>query len=334
MSIFLPLIDFPKRVESIMYSDHRNNAFIVWFIGAIFTIALLGTLTLHPLPGLAQQPAQTQSAMPPEWKGVEQAMGKPGTLQSGNVLRFGFPRSDLKVMVDDIQIKPTLALGSWVAFNKMGDQAMVMGDLVLLNEEIAPVMTQLQKVGIEQTALHNHLGASSPMIFYMHISGQGNSVEMAKSIRAALTLSKTPLAPSSAPPKPQAIDLETQKLEQILGYKGKNNGGVYQFSVPRAEKLTENGMAIPASLMGTGLNFQPIGQGKAAITGDLALISSEVNPVIRVLREHNIQVTAIHSHTLNEEPRLFHMHYWAKDDALKLAQGLRAVLDKMNSAQS
>jgi Domain of Unknown Function (DUF1259) len=271
--------------------------------------------------------------MPPEWKGVEQAMGKPGTLQSGNVLRFGFPRSDLKVMVDGVQIKPTLALGSWVAFNKMGDQAMVMGDLVLLNKEIAPVMTQLQKSGIEQTALHNHLGASSPMVFYMHINGQGNPVELAKSIRAALTLSKTPLTPPSAPPKPQTIDLDTQKLEQILGYKGKNNGGVYQFSVPRAEKLTENGMAIPASLMGTALNFQPIGEGKAAITGDLALISSEVNPVIRVLRENNIQVTAIHSHTLNEEPRLFHMHYWAKDDALKLAQGLRAVLDKMNSVR-
>jgi hypothetical protein len=326
-------IRFHKTLEAIVYSDHRHNSLIGWFIGAFCAIALLGNLTFHPLAGLAQQPAPTQPAMPPAWKGVEQAMGKPGTLQSGNVLRFGFPRSDLKVMVDSIQIKPTLALGSWVAFNKMGDRAMVMGDLVLLNEEIAPVMTQLQKVGIEQTALHNHLGTSSPMVFYMHISGQGNPVEMAQSVRAALTLSKTPLTPPSAPPKPQTIDLDTQKLEQILGYKGKNNGGVYQFSVPRAEKLTENGMAIPGNLMGTALNFQPIGQGKAAITGDLALIGSEVNPVIRVLRENNIQVTAIHSHTLNEEPRLFHMHYWAKDDALKLAQGLRAVLDKMNSAQ-
>jgi hypothetical protein len=313
-------------------SNHRHNTFIVWFIGVFCAIALLGTLSLYPWAGLAQQPAQTQPVTPPEWKGVEQAMGKPGTLQPGNVLRFGFPRSDLKVMVDDIQIKPTLALGSWVAFNKMGDQAMVMGDLVLLNEEIAPVMTQLQKVGIEQAALHNHLGASSPMVFYMHIGGQGNPVELAQSIRAAIALSKTPLTPPSTPPKPQTINLNTQKLEQILGYKGKANGGVYQFSVPRAEKLTENGMAIPASLMATALNFQPIGQGKAAITGDLALISSEVNPVIRVLREKNIQVTAIHSHTLNEEPRLFHMHFWAKDDALNLAQGLRAVLDKTNSA--
>ncbi len=313
-----------------MDSKHRHNSLIVWFIGAFSAIALLGNLSVHSDVGLAQQPTPSQPTMPLEWKGVEQAMGKPGTLQSGNVLRFGFPRSDLKVMVDGIQIKPTLALGSWAAFNKMGDQAMVMGDLVLLNEEIAPVMTQLQKAGIEQTALHNHLGTSAPMVFYMHINGQGNPVELAKSIRGALTLSKTPLTPPSAPPKPQTIDLDTQKLEQILGYKGKNNGGVYQFSVPRAEKLTENGMAIPASLMGTALNFQPIGEGNAAITGDLALVSSEVNSVIRILREHNIQVTALHSHTLNEEPRLFHMHYWAKDDALKLAQGLRAVLDKMN----
>jgi hypothetical protein len=324
-----------------MKSTHRRNRWIIWCLGTLCAIALLGNLSLHPLAGLAQQPAPTQPAMPPEWKGVEQAIGKPGTLQPGNVLRFGFPRGDLKVMVDGIQIKPTLALGSWVAFNKMGDgqrpvedhQAMVMGDLVLLNEEITSVMSQLQQAGIEQTALHNHLGTSSPMVFYMHISGQGNPVELAQSIRAGLSLSKTPLTAPPSAPKPQAIDLDTQKLEQILGYKGKPNGGVYQFSVPRAEKLTENGMAIPASLMGTALNFQPIGQGKAAITGDLALISSEVNPVIRVLREHNIQVTAIHSHTLNEEPRLFHMHFWVKDDAVKMAQGLKAVLDKTNSAK-
>lgn len=301
-------------------------------MGTICAIALLVNLNFHSSVGLAQQPAQTQPAMSPEWQRVEQAMGKPGTLQPGNVLRFGFPRKDLKVIVDDIEIKPTLALGSWVAFNKMGDQAMVMGDLVLLNEEIAPVMSRLQQAGIEQTALHNHLGASSPMVFYLHISGQGNPVELAQSIRAALALSQTPLTAPPADPKPQTIDLDTQKLEQILGYKGKINGGVYQFSVPRAEKLTENGMAIPASLMGTALNFQPIGQGKAAITGDLALISGEVNPVIRILRENNVQVSAIHSHTLNEEPRLFHMHFWAKDDALKLAQGLRAVLNQTNSA--
>ncbi|NJM75645.1 MAG: DUF1259 domain-containing protein [Acaryochloridaceae cyanobacterium RU_4_10] len=316
-----------------MNSGNRYNALIVWFIGAICAIALLGNFSLHPFAGLAQQPTQAQPTISTEWKGVEQAMGKPGTLQPGNVLRFGFPRSDLKVMVDGIQIEPTLALGSWVAFNKMGDRAMVMGDLVLLNEEIAPVMSRLQQSGIEQAALHNHLGTSSPMVFYMHISGQGNPVELAQSIRTALTLSKTPLTAPPAPPKPQPLDFDTQKLEQILGYKGKVNGGVYQFSVPRAEKLTENGMAIPASLMGTALNFQPIGLGKAAITGDLALLNSEVNPVIRVLREHNIQVTAIHSHTLNEEPRLFHMHFWAKDNALKLAQGLRAVLDKTNSAK-
>jgi hypothetical protein len=313
-----------------VYPDYRHNSFIVWFVGAFCAIALFDNFSFHPAVGLAQQPAQTQSAIPPEWKGVEQAIGKSGTIQPGNVLRFGFPRSDLKVMVDSIQIKPTLALGSWVAFNKMGDRAMVMGDLVLLNEEIAPVMSRLQQAGIEQTALHNHLGTSSPMVFYMHISGQGNPVELAQSIRTALALSKTP---PPAPPKPQTLDLETQKLDQILGYKGKINGGVYQFSVPRAEKLTENGMAIPASLMGTALNFQPIGQGKAAITGDLALLNSEVNPVIRVLRENNIQVTAIHSHTLNEEPRLFHMHFWAKGDALTLAQGLRAVLDKTHSAK-
>jgi Domain of Unknown Function (DUF1259) len=316
-----------------VYSDHRHHSFIVWFIGAFCAITLLGNLTLHPFVGLAQPPALNPPLMLPEWKAVEQVMGRPGTLQPVDILRFGFLRSDLKVMVDGIQIKPALALRSWVAFTKMGNQAMVMGDLVLLNDEIAPVMTRLQQTGIEQTALHNHLGTSAPMVFYLHISGQGDPVKLAQSVRDSLALSKTPLAKPSAAPNTQALDLDTQKLEQILGRKGKASGGVYQFSVLRAEKLTESGTAMPASLMGTALNFQPIGQGKAAITGDLTLISREVNPVIRVLQEHNIQVTAIHNHTLNEEPRLFHVHYWAKDDALKLAQGLRAVLDKTNSVR-
>ncbi len=293
-----------------------------------------GSLAPRPANGLNQQLSanvQTPNVTPAQWKPVEQAMGKSGTIQPGGVFKFGFPRRDLQVMVDGVKIKPTLALGSWVAFKQMGNEAMVMGDLVLTQAEVTPVMTQLQQGGIEQAALHNHVPNPLPVILYMHIQGQGNPVKLAESIHAALVLTKTPL---TAPPpgnSPQELELDSKQLDQILGSKGKVNGGVYQFNPARAEKIMESGMEIPPS-MGTAhaLNFQPTGGGKAAITGDFVLTANEVNPVIRALRSQDIEVTALHSHMLNEEPLLFYMHFWANDDAAKLARGLRVALDKTN----
>ena len=279
-------------------------------------------------------PAVQQSATPGEWKAVEQAMGKAGAMQPGDVFKFSFPRSDLKVTVAGVQIKPALALGSWVAFKKMGEHAMAMGDLVLTEDEVGPVMMKLQAGGIEQTALHNHVLNESPRVMYMHIGAAGDPVKMAESIHAALALSKTPLsAPAASGPAPD-LGIDTKQLDQIIGFAGKANGGVYQFSVPRAEKIMEHGMEVPPSMgTATAINFQPTGGGKAAITGDFVMIAGEVNPTIRALRENGIAVTALHSHMLDESPRLFFMHFWANDEAVKLARGLRAALDKTNSAK-
>jgi hypothetical protein len=277
---------------------------------------------------------QQQPSTPAEWKSVEQAIGKSGAMQAGNVFKFSFPRSDLNVTARGVQIKPALVLGSWVAFKKMGDQAMVMGDLVLTEDEVSPVMMKLQQEGIEQTALHNHVLGESPRVMYMHIGAHGDAEKIAKSIRAALALTKTPLSAPASPAPSQDLGIETKQLDQIIGHGGKANGGVYQFSVPRAEKIMEAGMEVPPSMgVATAINFQPTGGGKAAITGDFVMIASEVNPVIRALRENGIEVTALHSHMLGEEPRLFFMHFWANDDAVKLARGLRAALDKTNSAK-
>ena len=165
---------------------------------------------------------------------------------------------------------------------------MVMGDLVLLETEINPVMTKLIEGGLEITAVHNHLLRASPATFYMHVGGHGDPVKMATAIRAALAESKTPLIPPAAPASPPAIDLDTAQLDQIIGVKGQANGGVYQFGVPRRDPVTENGMQIaPVGPMGvaTAINFQPTGGGKAAITGDFVLTGDEVNPVIKALRE-------------------------------------------------
>ncbi|MFL5240327.1 MAG: DUF1259 domain-containing protein [Rhizomicrobium sp.] len=271
-----------------------------------------------------------------DWQKVDDAFGRKAAV-SGDVHRYGFPRTDLTVTLDGVTIKPALALGGWVAFKPMHGDAMVMGDLVLLETEINPVMLKLIEGGLEITAVHNHLLRASPATFYMHVGGHGDPAKMAAVIGDALSASKTPLAtPAAAPPSP-AVDLDTAQLDQIIGAKGQANGGVYQFGVPRRDQVTEGGMPIaPVGPMGvaTAINFQPTGGGKAAITGDFVLTNDEVNPVIKALRSNGIDVTAVHSHMLDEQPRLFFLHFWANDDALKLAKGLRAAIDKTASTKS
>jgi hypothetical protein len=283
------------------------------------------------------QAANSASANAPagNWKQVENAMGRPGQMQPGDVIKFGMPRKDLHVVLDGIDIKPSLALGSWAAFKRDGSGAMVMGDLVLTEDEVEPVMMKLQEGGIHESAVHNHLIGESPHVMYMHIASHGDAVQMAKVIHDALALTKTP-GPDGGPTGQPATELgfDQKQVEQILGYTGKVNGGVLQISVPRTEAITDSGMAVPPSMgVATALNFQPTGSGKAAITGDFVLLGTEVNPVIKALRQNGIAVTALHSHMLMEDPRLFFMHFWANDDALKLAKGLRAALDNTNSAK-
>jgi hypothetical protein len=279
--------------------------------------------------------ATAANAQEIDWQKVDAAIGRSGAV-TGDVHRYGFPRSDLQVTVDGVTIRPSLALGGWTAFKPAHGGAMVMGDLVLLDTEIAPVMTKLLENGLEITAIHNHILRGNPATYYMHIGGHGDPVKLATAIRTALAESKTPLA-APTPATPPAIDLDTAQLDQIIGAKGTNNGGVYAFGVPRRDPITENGLQItPAGPMGvaTAINFQPTGGGKAAITGDYVLAATEVDPVVKTLRANGIEVTAIHSHMVSEQPRLIFLHFWANDDALKLARGLRAALDKTASVRN
>jgi len=290
------------------------------------SIGLSITLLLGLIPVIVAQ----QQPTPSEWKSVEDALGRKGSMQPGDVFKFSMPRSDLKVTVAGTPIKAGLALGSWVAFKRVGDGAIVMGDLVLTESEVEPVMMKLQQQGIEQTAIHNHLLNESPRVLYMHVAGHGDPGKLASALRDALSLTKTP-APAPAPaPSQQNLGIDTAQIDQTVGYQGKNNNGIYQFSIARGEAIHDMGTEIPPSMgTATAINFQPTGNGRAAITGDFVLIGSEVNPVIRALRDSGIQVTALHSHMLTEEPRLFFMHFWADDDAGKLAKGLRNALDKI-----
>ena len=290
---------------------------------------LFGTLAT------GQAPSPTSPNGASGWKQVEDAIGRPGQMQPGDVIKFGMPRKDLHVVLSGVEIKPALALGSWAAFKRDGNGAMVMGDLVLTEDEVGPVMMKLQEGGILESAVHNHLIGESPRVMYVHVASHGDAVRMAKAIHDAVALTKTP-GPDATPAAQVAAELgfDQKQVEQILGHTGKVNGGVLQFGVPRSETITDSGMAVPASMgVATALNFQPIGNGKAAITGDFVLLGSEVNPVIKALRQNGIEVTALHSHMLMEEPRLFFMHFWANDDAVKLAKGLRAALNYTNSAK-
>ncbi|HKO19752.1 MAG TPA: DUF1259 domain-containing protein [Acidobacteriaceae bacterium] len=286
-------------------------------------------LLILAFPVIAQQGPGTDE----QWKPVETAMGRSGQMQPGGVFKFSMPRKDLTVTKDGVKIAPGLALGSWAAFKSMGGQTMVMGDLVLTENEVEPVMMSLQQNGIEQTALHNHLIGEQPRVMYMHIEGHGDGAALAKSLAAALALTKTPSAGPAAPAASSApLGIDQAGVEKAMGYSGKVNGGILQFTVQRAEKIMENGMEIPPAMgTATGINFQPTSGGKAAISGDFVLLASEVNPVIRALRKNGIEVEAVHNHMLGDEPHMYFMHFWANDDAVKLATGLRAALDATNS---
>jgi hypothetical protein len=290
-----------------------RTATFVWFAAVGFTMSSSHTI-----------------ASEQQWTPVAQALGKSGAEMPGGVYRVGLPRADLKVTLDGVALKPGFALGSWVAFERMGKDSMVMGDLVLTEDEIEPVMKKLQDGGLEITALHNHLLHASPMPFYMHISGHGEPVVLAHAIHDALVLSRTPLGTSPAAAEVK-LDLDTAMIDRTLGANGKAAGDVYQVGIPRADTVREHGMVVPPAMgSAESINFQPTGGGKAAITGDFVLTAAEVTPVMRTLRDNGIDVTALHNHMLDEQPRLFFMHFWANDDAAKLARGLRAALDKVN----
>jgi Domain of Unknown Function (DUF1259) len=273
-------------------------------------------------------------ATDPDWTKVDQALGRSGVAMSGDVHRYGFPRSDLHVTVDGVTLLPAFALGGWLAFKAEGDGAMVMGDLVLTEDEINPVMSKVLAGGIAVTAVHNHLLRSQPATFYMHVDGHGDATALATTLHGALAASHTPLGASGAAASTKP-DLDAGQIEQVLGRKGNAVGGVLQFGFPRGDAIAEAGMPVPPAMgTATGVNFQPTGGDKAAITGDFVLEAGEVEAVLAALRGAGIEVTALHNHMLNDEPRTFFVHFWANDNAVKLARGIRAALDKVNVAKS
>lgn len=302
----------------------------VFTLGGLIGIvaAVLAALNVPAVLGQAQQ-----QAPPDDWAAAEQALGKSGQMMPGDVFRIGMPRTDLNVTVQGVPVKAEFALGSYAAFKQIGDETLMMGDLVLLDDEVNPVMFGLFAGGLEITALHNHLNEMSPHVMYMHYLGRGDAARLATALRQALAASGTPLGGGSASVPADGPALDTAQIEAVMGHTGRMMaGGVFQVSVSRVETVTDMGVEIPPA-MGVAMpfNFQPLRDGRAAITGDFVLRANEVNPVASTLRASGIEVQAVHNHGLGDEPRLFYMHFWAVDDPLKLARGLRAALDQTNT---
>jgi Domain of Unknown Function (DUF1259) len=276
-------------------------------------------------PGLLVAGPVDQAA----WDAVDKTLGRSGRVLPGEVHRYGWPRSDLHVTVGGVEVAPALALGSWAGLFKAGSEGhvMAMGDLVLLSDEVNPVVRALQAGGLDVLAVHNHLIGESPQVVYVHFGGHGEPANVAQALRAALDTTKTPMGATAAAPSPSAEETAAfDKVQAGLGRKGTLAGRVLQVSAPRAGKIEEDGVEIPASAgMATALNFQVI-ESRVATTGDFVLVAEEVNPVVRELQAHGIQVTALHSHMLRESPRLFFMHFWGLDDPTRIGEGLKAAL--------
>ncbi|MCU1301558.1 MAG: hypothetical protein JWQ87_1842 [Candidatus Sulfotelmatobacter sp.] len=290
----------------------------------IASLRFLTLICILTLPTLLR--AQGMTTAP-----IDQALGRSGQ-KTGDVYRVSFPRTDLHVSLKGVAIKPGLALGSWAAFLGTDDNAMVMGDLVLLEEELNPVMAKLRSAGFEISAVHNHLMEESPKILNMHYMGHGPATQLATSLRAALSVSKTPLDKPAAAAEEPAPPAWVKTVEDAVGRKGTYKGGVLSYGVPRSDTITMAGMTItPAAGVGEAINFQAADSGNVATTGDFVLTADEVNPVISALQEHSIQVTALHSHMLTEQPRLFFMHFWYVASPESVGAGIKAALSKVQT---
>lgn len=272
----------------------------------------------------AESPGRTTAA---GWGPVTETLGRTGTLVGGTVYRIRLPRTDLTVVSKGVEIKPGLCLTGHATFARYHDGTMLVGDLVVTEAELPAVTDALQANGIAQTALHKHLLQQHPPIWWTHIHAMGDPVELARGLKAALDRTDIPPA-SKSPARQRRINLDTAGIDHAIGRRGNADDGIYNFSIPRENTIDDGRHILPPALgLTTVINFQPLGHGRAAINGDFVLIASEVQKVIRALRRGGISIVELHSHGLDEHPRLFYMHYWATGDGETLATALRPALD-------
>jgi hypothetical protein len=278
--------------------------------------------------------------IPAEYQQVLTTLGKTGDFKA-NVLKVNIPRNDLSVTVANVKTPTPFGFGGWVALTKgTGNLSVMMGDLVLTEDEVNPVMSALLDNGLEVTALHNHFFWEQPRIFYMHVHGQGTPADLARKLKPAVDLigkdaarAAAPSPPSSASPAAPSAKMDTAKLAKIVGAEGEQSGDVYKITIGRDDlKLTEMGAPINARM---GLNTWAAFVGtdqNAAIAGDVAMLAGEVTPVLKALRKNGLDVVAIHHHMTQTQPTIFFLHYWGTGPAEKLATGFKAALAELGKS--
>src|SRR5262249_18462687 len=273
--------------------------------------------------------------MPAEYQEALKSLGKQGDYKA-NVLKINIPRNDLKIMVDDVATPTPFGFGGWLAMTKgEGGKDVMMGDLVLLQEEVNPVMSALLDNGLEVTALHNHFFFDNPRMFYMHVMGHGKPADLARMAKPAVDLightQARPAAPNLVNASITPGKMDTARIAKIVGQEGEQTGAVYKITVGRDDlKLKEMGAEINARM---GLNTWAAFVGNdqnAAIAGDVAMLENEVTPVLKTLRRNGVDVVAIHHHMIGSHPAVIFLHYWGKGPAEKLAAAFRAALNELD----
>ncbi|MEU3711683.1 DUF1259 domain-containing protein [Streptomyces catenulae] len=263
-----------------------------------------------------------------EWAGVGRALGRGGNMLRGAIYHTGFPRRDLQVISDGVLVEPGLALGAHVSFVRYADgSAMAMGDVVVTEDEMQRAIDAWQAHGIALTALHKHLLAQHPDIWWAHVHGHGRDAEaLARGLRAGFDRTGTPPPGSPGPSLP--MDLDIAGIEAALGTRGTVEEGVFKCLFVRRETVRSGPLVLPAGLGSTcAFIFQPVGGGRAALAGDFAMTADEVQDVLAALRRGGIRLVELHNHHLDESPRLFFSHFWAVADAVTLARALRRAVD-------
>ena len=268
--------------------------------------------------------------VPADYQAVLTSLGRTGDYKGG-VLKVNSPRNDVAVTVASVRTPTPFGFGGWIAMTKgSGGMDVMMGDLVLLQDEVNPVMSALLDNGVDVTALHNHFFWDDPRIYYMHVHGHGSAADLARKVKPALDLiGKKPAAAAASAPAP-AASIDTARITRIVGHAGEQSGEVYKITIGRDDlKVTEMGAPINARM---GLNTWAAFVGtneKAAIAGDVAMLAKEVTPVLKALRSHGIDVVAIHHHMTGTEPAIFFLHYWGTGPIEKLAAGFKAALGEL-----
>lgn len=308
----------------------QNTKFVTAFIALLLCVAIIGEISTKATQQGSEKSSDSQNATVGFWESSQKAMGVKGELKPDDTIVFSIPMTQ-KVSLDGISLNPASDRTHDFDFQRVGNKALMVGEIGVTEMEVKNVSTMVVQSGLQVTSIHNHLLRTSPHILWIHIHGYGDPVDMAKKIRS-ITDYVNGKPPVKSEEKFDSKGINTANLDKIIGKKGSADGGDYGFDIARADKISMNGYVLsPTMDISTMIRFQPLGNGDAAVIGEFVVEENEVEPVMQAFIGNDIEVTALHSHMITEQPRLFYIHCWATGNAEDLASDMRKALDETNS---